>query len=82
MLQYWGMSSLSLFYPGAHSQLFRTDTHVLFNSTKHGSFLPAKVCQLRVEKEEAIMSNHMCPQMRRPEVFQPHFLQPIPSTAF
>lgn len=64
------------------SQLFRTDTHVLFNSTKHGSFLPSKVCQLRIEKEEEIMSNHICPQTRRPEVFQPHFPQPIPSTAF
>lgn len=30
MLQYWAMSSLPLFYLGAHSQLFRTDTHLFF----------------------------------------------------
>lgn len=30
MLQYWGTSSLSLFHLGAHSQLFRTETHTFF----------------------------------------------------
>lgn len=71
---------LPLCYLGACSKLFMTDAHY-FSSTKHGSLLPSKVWQLRVE-EEVFMSNHICPQN---EEFQPHFSQPrraVYSTAF